>query len=62
MKKYPSGRPIRHPNRRDYSMAKTYGVGFRCPRLNQQPIDTHAIGFIDWSARAAQDELEGRKR
>ena len=66
MKKHPSGRPIRQPNRRDYSMARTVGVGFRCPRLNPQHIeqatDTHAIGFIDWSVRAAQDELEGRKR
>lgn len=63
---HPSGRPIRQPNRRDWPMASSFGIGFRCPRLNPQHIeqatDTHAVGFIDWRVRAAQDELEGRKR
>lgn len=47
-------------------MAPSFGIGFRCPRLNPQHIeqatDTHAVGFVDWRVRAGQDELEGRKR
>ncbi|EHP94876.1 hypothetical protein MetexDRAFT_0221 [Methylorubrum extorquens DSM 13060] len=63
---HPSGRPIRQPNRREWPMVSAFAVGFRCPRLNPQHIeqatDTHAVGFIDWRVREAQDELEGRKR
>ena len=66
MRPHPSGRPIREPNRRDYRMAGGFSIGYRCPRLNPQHIeqatDTHAVGFIDWRVRAAQDELEGRSR
>lgn len=66
---HPSGRPIRTAASRDYSLRADRFIGFRCPRLNpqhiQQATDTHAVGFIDWRIRAAQDEVEdgpyGRK-
>lgn len=66
MKQHPSGRPIRKPERRDYSMRVDRWIGFRTPRLNPQHIpqatDTHAVGFIDWTVRASQAELEGRSK
>jgi hypothetical protein len=52
--KHPSGRPIRTPAKRDYSMQAHRYTGFRCPRLNEPAIpritsatDIHAVGFID---------------
>jgi len=52
--KHPSGRPIRKPAKRDYSMQKGRYIGFVCPRLNEPGIpritpatDIHAVGFID---------------
>lgn len=45
--KHPSGRPIRKPAKRDYSMRAYRGMGFVCPRLNEKRHDTYAFGFID---------------
>lgn len=45
--KHPSGRPIRKPQKREYSMRAYRGTGFVCPRLNEKRHDTHAFGFID---------------
>lgn len=49
MKKHPSGRPIRRPNTRDYSMRTGHTLGYRLPRLamlhDEGPVDTCAVGF-----------------
>lgn len=52
--KHPSGRPIRKPEKRDYSMRAHRYTEFVCPRLNEpaikritQATDIHAVGFID---------------
>ena len=49
MKAHPSGRPIRHIEKRNYSMMSRLREGFVCPRLNEtiRPRhDTHAVGVI----------------
>ena len=70
--RHPSGRPIRKPEKRDYSMIAHRYVGFRCPRLNEPPIpritsatDIHAVGFIDHRAGYLpgwEDSAKGGKR
>lgn len=69
--KHPSGRPIRKPQKRDYSMQKGRYIGFVCPRLNEPPIpritqatDIHAVGFTDWRVGFLPDyesTAKGRK-
>ncbi len=63
VKKHPSGRPLHRPERRDYGMRADRWIGHRTPRLNPQHIpnatDIHAVGFVDWGIRAAQDDLMG---
>ncbi len=62
-KQHPSGRPMHQPERRDYAMRFDRWIGYRTPRLNPQHIpqatDTHAIGFVDYGIRAAQDAFWG---
>lgn len=57
MKKHPSGRPIRQPNKRSWGMGGWRRTDFVNPRLNAPPIpritsatDIHAVGFIDHRA------------
>lgn len=61
MKKHPSGRPIRKPEKRDYSMMAHRYVGFRCPRLNEKRHDTYAMGFIDHRAGYLPDWEDSAK-
>lgn len=70
--KHPSGRPIRKPEKRDYSMRSYRYTEFVCPRLNEPPIkritsatDIHAVGFIDHRVGYIggwDDDAKGRKR
>lgn len=63
--KHPSGRPIRKPAKRDYSMQAHRYTGFRCPRLNDKRHDTHAFGFIDHRVGDMsdwEDTAKGTKR
>lgn len=60
-KQHPSGRPIRKEERRDWKHGPYVENGFRNHRLNAarpEPVNTHAVGFIDWEIRQAQAEME----
>lgn len=68
-KGHPSGRPIRQPKRCEWKSGPYVEHGFRNPRLNDptvpritQATDIHAVGFIDWDVRRAQNELEMKGR
>lgn len=55
MKNHPSGRPIRHVEKRGYSMSCGFPrSGFVLPKLRdtqRPPHDTHAVGFITLPTR-----------
>ena len=70
--RHPSGRPIRKPEKRDYSMRAYRSMEHVNPRLNEPPIsritsatDIHAVGFIDHRAGYLpgwEDSAKGGKR
>lgn len=57
-RKHPSGRPVRRPEKRDYSMMAHRREDFVCPRLNdtiRPRHDTYAVGFM--SGHEPRDDL-----